>query len=78
MNLPEKFLNRMKKRLGTDYPAFLSSYEKPPVKGLRVNTLKTSVSDFVHNAPFPLDEKIEWEENGFYIDEEKAGAYLEH
>ena len=79
MKLPEKFLQRMKERLGADYPAFLSSYEKPPVKGLRVNTLKIGVEEFLRNAPFPLGEQIvDWEWRGFYIDEEKAGAYKEH
>lgn len=78
MNLPEKFLKRMQERLGKEYPAFLSSYEKPPVKGLRVNTLKTSVEDFLEHAPFPLGEQLDWEWHGFYINEEKAGGYLEH
>ena len=78
MNLPEKFLKRMKERLGEEYPAFLSSYEKPPYKGLRVNTLKISVEDFLENAPFPLGEQTEWEYRGFYHTQEKAGAYLEH
>lgn len=79
MNLPEKFLNRMKERLGSDYPAFLSSYEKPPYKGLRVNTLKISVEEFLRNAPFPLGEQIaDWEFRGFYHTQEKAGGYVEH
>ena len=78
MNLPEQFLNRMKKRLGEEYPAFLSSYEKPPVKGLRVNTLKISVEEFLQNAPFPLGEQTEWEWTGLYHTQEKAGAFLEH
>ena len=77
MNLPEKFLHRMKERLGTDYPAFLSSYENPPCKGLRVNTLKISKEEFLKISPFPL-AGIPWEENGFYIQEEKAGGYVEH
>ena len=79
MKLPEKFLNRMQERLGADYPAFLSSYQNPPYRGLRVNTLKISVEDFFENAPFPIGEQIvDWEWHGFYIDEEKAGAYREH
>ena len=78
MNLPEKFSNRMQERLGKEYPAFLSSYEKPPCKGLRVNTLKISVEDFLEHAPFPLGEQIDWEYRGFYHTQEKAGAYLEH
>ena len=78
MNLPEKFLIRMQERLGGESPAFLASYERPPYKALRVNTLKVSLEDFLEIAPFPLGEQTDWEENGFYIDEEKAGAYAEH
>ena len=73
MKLPEQFLNRMKERLGSDFPAFLASYDKPPYKGLRVNTLKISVEDFLRRAPFPLGEQIAWEYRGFYHNEEKAG-----
>lgn len=78
MNLPEKFLQRMKERLGEDYPAFLDSYEKPPYKGLRVNALKISVEDFAELAPFPLGSPTDWEPLGFYIEEGKAGSYKEH
>lgn len=78
MKLPERFLQRMKERLGEEYPAFLSSYEAPPYKGLRVNSLKVSVEEFLKISPFPLGEQIDWEWHGFYIDEEKAGAYIEH
>lgn len=77
MNLPEKFLERMKERLGKEYPAFLASYEKPPYKALRVNALKISREEFIDNAPFALSP-VPWEENGFYIEEEKAGSYKEH
>lgn len=40
--LPDKFLQRMKNMLKSEYSNFLAQYEKPPVKGLRVNTLKCS------------------------------------
>lgn len=78
MKLPEKFLSRMKERLGKEYPAFLASYEKPPYKALRVNTLKVSLLDFIDVAPFPLGKQVNWWPLGFYIEEEKAGAYKEH
>ena len=78
MNLPEKFLTRMRERLGEEYPAFLSSYQKPPYKGLRVNTLKLSAEEFTKTAPFALGEKIPWAGSGFYLNEEKAGSYREH
>ena len=82
MNLPEKFLKRMQERLGGEYPAFLASYERPPYKALRVNTLKTELVEFIDDPPFPLGEQIEFPEceeiNQFYIEEEKAGSYKEH
>lgn len=78
MKLPEEFLRRMEKRLGDEYPAFLQSYEKPPYRALRVNTLKIDLERFLREAPFPLGKQIDWEYRGMYLDEPKAGAYLEH
>ena len=67
----------MKERLGEEFPAFLQSYQKPPVKGLRVNTLKIAPEEFSKISPFAL-EQVPWEQNGFYITEEKAGADVYH
>ena len=67
----------MQERLGSDYPAFLSSYQNPPCKGLRVNTLKIGVEEFLKISPFSL-EPIPWEENAFYITEDKPGADVYH
>lgn len=39
-NLPEAFLERMKGYLGEEYSAFVSSYDLPVTKGIRVNELK--------------------------------------
>ena len=78
MILPQAFLDRMKERLGKDFPAFLRAYDTPPYKGLRVNSLKVSAEDFIKNAPFPLGNRVEWEPLGFYISEEKAGRVIEH
>ncbi len=74
VRLPEKFLQRMQQRLGEQYPAFLASYERPPLKGLRVNTLKISAEEFCALAPeeFALGEKIT--ESGFLVGGEKLGA----
>ncbi len=82
MKLPEEFLKRMEERLGKEFPAFLRSYDRAPYKGLRVNTLKTGLEEFLENAPFPLGEQVIFSEGeditGFYHNEEKAGAYPEH
>ncbi len=64
----------MKERLGSDFPAFLASYEVPPQRGLRVNTLKISAEEFCRRAPFPLGGRVPWAEDGFYPEEEKPGA----
>ena len=60
MNLPAEFLKRMEERLG-DFPAFLRSYETPPQRGLRVNTLKIGAEELKAVAPFPLGEGVPWE-----------------
>ena len=76
--LPEKFVERMKKQLPeTEWEAFFAVYEQKPVKGIRVNTLKCSAEEFQKITPFAL-EPVEWEENGFYVEEEKVGGYPYH
>ncbi|MGN0822226.1 MAG: RsmF rRNA methyltransferase first C-terminal domain-containing protein [Candidatus Gallimonas sp.] len=77
MNLPEAFCNRMKEKLGAQYPDFLRSYELPVRRGIRVNTLKLSREEFLRLNPFSA-EQVPWEENGFYIAEERAGAHPYH
>jgi len=82
MKLPDGFLKRMEERLGKDFPAFLRSYDRAPYKGLRVNTLKIGLEEFLENAPFPIGEQVTFpageDITGFYHNEEKAGAYPEH
>lgn len=65
MKLPIAFLDRMKIRLGDEFDAFLDSYDGPTYTGLRVNTLKISVEDFLKIFPYSL-EPIAWTEDGFY------------
>ena len=52
--LPEKFKERMQKELGEEYPLFIASYEEPPKRGLRVNTLKNRPGEFLSVSPWPL------------------------
>ncbi len=76
--LPEKFIERMKDQLPKeDWSAFFGVYEQSPYKGIRVNTLKCEAEQFEKISPFAL-EKIEWERNGFYVEEEKVGAHPYH
>lgn len=77
IQLPQEFIDRMKKRLGKDFPAFFKSYEEPPAKGLRVNTLKISVEEFLKISPFPLTP-VPWEPTAFIYEGERAGAHPYH
>ena len=73
MNLPETYTGRMKKMLGEEYDAFVSSYDEPRLRGLRVNTLKITPDEFGKIAPFPL-KKIPWIPNGFFYSDEVRPA----
>ncbi len=61
--LPEKFLERMKKQLGEEYPSFLESLERPRAVALRFNPLKGEQP----TLPF-VQKKVPWEPMGFYYD----------
>ncbi len=60
--LPNAFLDRMRRLLGTEFDAFLASYELPRNTGLRLNPLKGSAP----SLPF-CTQRIPWEENGYYL-----------
>ena len=49
--LPNEYLEQMNELLKDEYPAFLATYEKPASKGLRVNTLKIGVEEFLRAGP---------------------------
>lgn len=69
MKLPVEFLNKMKNLMKeNEYEEFLESYNQPRHYGLRVNTLKISVEDFLRISPFVL-EPIPWTKDGFYYKE---------
>lgn len=67
MNLPEAFKEKMKALLGSEYEAYIKSYEEPRAYGLRINRAKISVEEFLRITPFHLTP-IPWVENGFYYD----------
>ena len=72
--LPEAFLQRMEAQLGSEYPAFLESLERPRAVALRFNPLKGErpMLPFV-GAPVP------WEPGGFYYDPEtRPGLHVYH
>ena len=61
--LPEKFLERMEKQLGEEYPSFLESLERPRAVALRYNPLKGEQPQL----PF-AQASVPWELMGFYYD----------
>lgn len=72
MNLPESFEHNMKHLLGEEeYRAYMNCFDEPRYYGLRVNTAKISVDDFLKIAPWPL-KKVPWISNGFYYDGENC------
>ena len=50
--LPEAFKERMAAQLGAEYDEFISAYEMPPVRGLRINTLKIAKERFIELCPW--------------------------
>ena len=71
MNLPKEFEEKMKALLGEEFDDYIACYEEPRYYGLRVNTKKISVEEFVKICPFEI-HPIPWIENGFYYDGEKV------
>lgn len=67
IKLPERFEKKMKNLLRDEYDSYLQCYEEPRHYGLRVNTNKISVEDFLKIAPWPLTP-VPWIPNGFYYD----------
>lgn len=77
IDLPEKFIERMRGGLGAQFDGFIGSYERAPYKAIRVNTLKITPVQFKKISPFALSP-VEWEQNGFYVDGEKPGKTVHH
>ena len=74
MQLPETFLEQMKLLLGTDYDAWLESYDKKPLAGLRFNTVKTYTDEWEGMlSPFAL-RRVAWTNNGYYIGEDAKAS----
>ncbi len=73
-NLPERFIENMKKQLPeNEWEAFFACYAQKPYKGVRLNPLKGGTSALKPLLPF-LGEPVPWEKNGFYTQEEKVGS----
>lgn len=71
INLPIEFEEKMKLLLGDEFDEYIKCYDEPRYYGLRVNTRKISVEDFMKICPFEI-HPVPWIENGFYYDGEKV------
>ncbi len=75
--IPEAFLARMRAMPELDFEAFSAALEKPAVRALRVNTLKTNADTVCDLLPFAV-EPLPFAENCFYAPEDKVGALPAH
>lgn len=74
--MTDDYLRRMQNIL-PDFEEYKACLGQAPYKGIRVNTLKISAAEFKKISPFAL-EQIEWENNGFLIEDEKPGRSVYH
>lgn len=79
MNLPEAFLRRMQSMLGDEYPALLACYDRPHLRGIRLNSLKCTEEKLLESFPFPL-RRSPFSPLSFYFPEEggKVGTLPLH
>ena len=77
--LNEAFKERMQNLLGEEYDKFIEALENgEPIKGLRVNTIKSSCEHFLSVSDFSL-EKLPYLDEGFILlDKESVGESPEH
>lgn len=75
--LPAEFSARMKDLLGTDYAAYVDSFQQPPVRAFRVNTGKISLADFQPLNVFSAGQ-IPYAETGYYLNYDKIGNHPFH
>lgn len=73
MELPVAFEQKMKMMLGSDYANYLASFAEDAHQGLRVNTAKISVEDFLKISPYDL-KPVPWCPNGFYYEKQEKPA----
>lgn len=72
--LPAAFLERMQAQLGSEYPDFLNSLERPRAVALRMNPLKGEIPCL----PF-VSDPVPWEKWGYYYDPEaRPGLHPYH
>ena len=73
IQLPKNYIQQMKELLKEDFEAYMQSFEQERYYGLRINTNKISVEDFLKISPFQL-KPIPWADNGFYYQGDQKPA----
>ena len=68
---PQAFTDRMKAHLGDEFDAFIKSIDEPVTTSIRLNPAKSNVSD----SSLPIDKKIDWTENGYYLSERPSFTF---
>lgn len=66
INLPIEYLNNMRSILKDEYDDYLNCFNNDRYYGLRINTKKISVKEFLKINPFDL-VPIPWCDDGFYF-----------
>lgn len=70
--LSEDYVEQMKNLLGKDYEKYVISLDEPAVRGLRVNTQKISVDEFLKKNKLDAKlKKIEFSRDGYVFDMSK-------
>ncbi len=77
--LPKEFLERLKNYLSEEnYSKYMESINSEPVRGVRINTNRVAVDDFLKTTDLNLT-KIEFSTDGFMLNtDEKLGNSAEH
>ena len=80
LQLAEEYRRQMRELLGAEFEDYLSALDNPSVRGLRVNTNKIGVEEFLKMNNLGLSLKsIPYSSDGFIFDtEEKIGFSDEH
>lgn len=69
MNLPQAYIDKMKKLLKEDFDKYIESFDQPRLYGMRANTLKISPDKLKDILDWSL-EPIPWCKEGFYYNGE--------
>lgn len=77
MELPKKFVDRMKTILGDEYTAFAAAMDTPAVRSLRVNTLKCGTEEFERTCGFTY-KKLSFSDVGYIFEYDRIGAHPIH